>query len=219
MIKILIAEDEEAIANLVSMNLKRYGYECQIALDGNQAAELLQEQSFQLCLFDIMLPEIDGYELFAYADSFDIPVIFLTAKGETMDKVKGLRLGAQDYITKPFEILELIARVENVLRRTNKLEQTMDIAGLHIDMASRIVTRDGEQIDLTYKEYDVLLLFLNNPNVALYRELIYERVWDKPYMGDSRTVDLHVQRLRKKAGLEAEIEAVYKVGYRFRSKA
>lgn len=218
MIKILIVEDEEAIANLIYKNLHRCGYECRIALDGKRAADLLQEHSFQLCLLDIMLPGIDGYELFSYADALKIPVIFLTAKGETMDKVKGLRMGAQDYITKPFEILELIARVENVLRRTNRLEQTMDICGLHIDMVSRSVMRDGRHIDLTYKEYDLLMLFVSNTNVALYRELIYERVWGSSFMGDSRTVDLHVQRLRKKAGLEKEIEAVYKVGYRFRGE-
>jgi DNA-binding response OmpR family regulator len=163
-----------------------------------------------------MLPGIDGYELLEYAKGLDIPVIFLTAKGETLDKVKGLREGAEDYITKPFEILELLARVENVLRRYHKAAQEFDTCGLHINIPSRTVTRDGKSIDLTYKEFDLLLLFVRNRGVALYREMIYEQVWDSPYMGDSRTVDLHVQRLRKKAGLEHEIEAVYKVGYRFR---
>jgi DNA-binding response OmpR family regulator len=216
MIKILIVEDEAAIANLVRMNLRNAGYDCTVAYSGTEGADRLAEQNFDLCILDIMLPGIDGYELLEYAKGLDIPVIFLTAKGETLDKVKGLREGAEDYITKPFEILELLARVENVLRRYHKAAQEFDTCGLHINIPSRTVTRDGKNIDLTYKEFDLLLLFVRNRGVALYREMIYEQVWDSPYMGDSRTVDLHVQRLRKKAGLEHEIEAVYKVGYRFR---
>lgn len=218
MIKILIVEDEEAIANLIRMNLCNAGYKCQVSYRGDEGADLLTENSFDLCIFDIMLPGIDGYELLEYAKRLEIPVIFLTAKGETLDKVKGLREGAEDYITKPFEILELVARVENVLRRYQKVKQEMDVCGLHINIPSRSVQRDGKEIELTYKEFDLLLLFVRNPNVALNREMIYEHVWDSTYMGDSRTVDLHVQRLRKKAGLEHEIEAVYKVGYRFRGR-
>lgn len=218
MIRILIVEDEEAIANLVRMNLVKAGYECHVAASGTAGADRLAECQYDLCILDIMLPEIDGYELLEYAKGMDIPVIFLTAKGETPDKVRGLRLGAEDYITKPFDILELMARVDTVLRRYRKTEQELDVCGLHIDIPSRRVTRGEQEIELTYKEFDLLLLFVRNPNVALYREMIYERVWDSPYMGDSRTVDLHVQRLRKKAGLEQEIEAVYKVGYRFRRK-
>lgn len=218
MIRILIVEDEEAIANLVRMNLVKAGYECHVAASGTAGADRLSECQYDLCILDIMLPEIDGYELLEYAKGMDIPVIFLTAKGETPDKVRGLRLGAEDYITKPFDILELMARVDTVLRRYRKTEQELDVCGLHIDIPSRRVTRGEQEIELTYKEFDLLLLFVRNPNVALYREMIYERVWDSPYMGDSRTVDLHVQRLRKKAGLEQEIEAVYKVGYRFRRK-
>ena len=152
--------------------------------------------------------------MLAYAKSIELPVIFLTAKGETADKVKGLQAGADDYITKPFEVLELLARVENILRRFEKTARCIDILDLHIDTVSRTVTKSGVPLKLTYKEFDLLLLFVRNPNVALYREVIYEHVWDSTYMGDSRTVDLHVQRLRKKAGLENQIEAVYKVGYR-----
>lgn len=218
MIRILVVEDEEAIAKLVCMNLKKAGYRCDMALDGAQGADFLQENEYDLCLLDIMLPQIDGYELLEYANSLNVPVIFLTAKGETLDKVRGLRLGAEDYITKPFEILELLARVDTVLRRYHKAEQQLWVSGLTIDIPSRRVTRGDQEIELTYKEFDLLLLFVRNPNIALYREMIYERVWGSQYMGDSRTVDLHVQRLRKKAGLEKEIEAVYKVGYRFRGK-
>lgn len=214
--RILIVEDEEAIANLIYMNLNTAGYHCEIAYDGKEGADMLSLRYYDLCLFDIMLPEIDGYELLAYAKSMEIPVIFLTAKGETEDKVRGLRAGADDYITKPFEILELLARVENVLRRFQKTSQTIQLLDLSIDIPSRSVTKGGIPLKLTYKEFDLLLLFMQNPNIALYRESIYERVWDAPYFGDGRTVDLHVQRLRKKAGLEKQIETVYKVGYRFR---
>lgn len=213
--KILIVEDEEPIANLIRMNLSNAGYACEVAYDGLEGADKMQMEHYDLCLLDIMLPEINGYELLEFAQSIDLPVIFLTAKGETTDKVKGLRSGAEDYITKPFEVLELLARVENVLRRFQKMDKTMDVLDLHIDIASRNVYKNGELLKLTFKEFDLLLLFVRNPNVALYREVIYEHVWQSSYMGDSRTVDLHVQRLRKKAGLEKNIEAIYKVGYRF----
>lgn len=215
--KILIVEDEEAIANLIRINLQHAGYSCEVANDGNTGADMLEKNSYDLCLFDIMLPGINGYELLEYAKSLNMPVIFLSAKGETIDKVKGLRLGADDYITKPFEIIELLARVENVLRRFHKVEQDISIGDLEINVVARTVRKGGRDINLTCKEFDLLLLFMRNPDRALYREMIYEQVWDSPYMGDSRTVDLHVQRLRRKAGLEQQIESVYKVGYRFRS--
>ncbi len=213
--RILVVEDEEPIADLIRMSLGKAGYYCDVSGDGEEGANQLQAEHYDLCLFDIMLPKVDGYELLAYAESMKIPVIFLTAKGRTEDKVKGLRAGADDYITKPFDVLELLARVENVLRRYEKTAASIDVLDLHIDIASRTVTRKGVPIRLTYKEFDLLLLFVRNPDVALYREVIYEHVWESSYMGDGRTVDLHVQRLRKKAGLEKYIETVYKVGYRF----
>lgn len=213
--RILVVEDEEPIANLIKMSLKNAGYHCDVSYDGEAGANQMQAEHYDLCLLDIMLPKVDGYELLDYAKSMDLPVIFLTAKGRTQDKVKGLRAGADDYITKPFDVLELLARVESVLRRYEKTETSMDVMDLHIDIASRTVTKKGVPLRLTYKEFDLLLLFVRNPGVALYREVIYEHVWESSYMGDSRTVDLHVQRLRKKAGLDRQIEAVYKVGYRF----
>lgn len=213
--KILIVEDEEPIANLINMSLRSSGYSCDVSFDGQDGADKMMCGQYDLCLLDIMLPKINGYELLDYAKSIHLPVIFLTAKGETADKVRGLRSGAEDYITKPFEVLELLARVENVLRRFDKAENTIDVLDLHIDIVSRTVTKKGVPLQLTYKEFDLLLFFVRNPNVALYREVIYERVWDSSYMGDSRTIDLHVQRLRKKAGLSQYIKAVYKVGYRF----
>lgn len=217
MIRILIAEDEEPIAKLIKMNLCRAGYECVWAADGEKAADLMDTGRFDLVLLDIMLPGINGYELMDYARALELPVIFLTALGTTENKVKGLKMGAEDYLAKPFEIVELLARVETVLRRYHKTETVMAVHDVMIDTASRAVTRNGEEIPLTMKEFDLLLLLARNQNIALYRENIYETVWGGEYMGQSRTVDLHIQRLKKKLGWDKEIAAVYKVGYRLES--
>ena len=214
MIRILIAEDEEPIANLLQKNLSRAGYDCIWAPDGQKAADLMEREGIDLVLLDVMLPGINGYELMEYARELMIPVIFLTALGTTKDKVKGLKMGADDYLTKPFEIVELLARVEAVLRRYHKTENRFQVFDILIDTASRQVTRNGEAISLTMKEFDLLLLLVRNRNIALYRETIYENVWGGEYMGQSRTVDLHIQRLKKKLNWDSEITAVYKVGYR-----
>ncbi|MBQ8857200.1 MAG: response regulator transcription factor [Lachnospiraceae bacterium] len=214
MIRILIVEDEKSISELIKINLKKAGYACECVYDGASAADIVEKQYFDLILLDVMLPKIDGFELMNYIKSLEIPVIFLTAKASVEDRVKGLRLGADDYLTKPFEIVELLARVEAVLRRYHKTENILRIKDIVIDTASRIVWKDSQPVNLTKKEYELLLLFVRNKNIALYRETIYERIWGGEYFGDSRTVDLHVQRLRKKVGLEENIVAVYKVGYR-----
>lgn len=214
MVKILIAEDEEPIANLICMNLKKAGYACECAYDGQEAADRMEEGHYDLLLLDIMLPKINGYELMEYAKSIQLPVIFITAMDSTENKVKGLKMGAEDYLAKPFEIVELLARVEAVLRRCNKIGRMLHILDVDIDLSSRTVMQDNQQILLTLKEYELLLFFARNPNIALYREVIYEQVWEKEYTGDSRTVDLHVQRLKKKLGWDKHICAVYKIGYR-----
>lgn len=214
MVKILIVEDEEPISNLIRMNLTKAGYQCKCAFDGQTAADMMAENSFDLVLLDIMLPKINGYELMEYAKSMELPVIFITAMGTVDNKVKGLRQGADDYITKPFEIVELLARVEAVLRRYQKAEKTVKILDIEVDIPSRTVMQNGSQVMLTLKEFELLLLFIRNKNVALYRDTIYENVWESEYMGESRTVDLHVQRLKKKLKWEDKIVAVYKVGYR-----
>ena len=214
MVKILIAEDEEPIANLIRMNLKKAGYACECAYDGQEAADRMEEGHYDLLLLDIMLPKINGYELMEYAKSIQLPVIFITAMDSTENKVKGLKMGAEDYLAKPFEIVELLARVEAVLRRCNKIGRMLHILDADIDLSSRTVMQDNQQILLTLKEYELLLFFARNPNIALYREVIYEQVWEKEYTGDSRTVDLHVQRLKKKLGWDKHICAVYKIGYR-----
>ena len=213
--KILIAEDEAPIANMISTALEGAGYHCTWAADGGAAADLLDTAPFDLVLLDIMLPKADGYEVLEYCKSLDTPVIFLTAKGTVQDRVKGLRLGAEDYITKPFELMELLARVETVLRRCGKTGRVLSLPpDIEVDTAGRVVKRGGVPVALTAKEYDLLLLFLQNKNIALYRDRIYERVWGEEFLGDSRTVDLHIQRMRKKLGLEKRLVAVYKVGYR-----
>ncbi|MGN0250725.1 MAG: response regulator transcription factor [Oliverpabstia sp.] len=214
MIRILIVEDDEAIANLLRMNLMKSGYECEMAEDGERAADLLEVSSYDLVILDIMLPKMNGYEVLEYAKSLEIPVIFLTAMGETAQKVRGLRMGAEDYICKPFEITELLARVETVLRRYKKTDARLYLLDIVIDTESRMVFQNGKQVELTLKEYELLLLFVRNKNRALYRETIYENVWGGEYPGTGRTVDLHVQRLKKKLGLEEHITAIYKVGYR-----
>lgn len=214
MIDILIAEDEEAIANLIRLSLTKEGYACTVAHDGAKAADLLEKNHYDLVLLDIMLPQIDGLELMEYIRPMEIPVIFITAKNAVADKVKGLRAGAEDYIVKPFEIVELLARVDVVLRRYRKNAVVLQIGGLEIDTYAMQVWRDGQEINLTKKEYDLLLLFAQNPKRALFRETIYERVWGEEYQFGSKTVDLHVQRLRKKVGWEHQLQAVNKVGYR-----
>ena len=215
MLQILVVEDEQSISNLIKINLTRAGYACDCAYDGLAAVDMLDKKPYDLVLLDIMLPGADGYEIMDYIAPLEIPVIFLTAKASVADRVKGLRMGADDYLTKPFEIVELLARVESVLRRYHKTEQVLTEGDLVVDTASRTVTKKGETISLTKKEFDLLLLFVRNKNIALYRETIYERIWGGEYMGDSRTVDLHVQRMRKKAGLEEQIQTVYRVGYRY----
>lgn len=214
MIRILVVEDEQAISNLIAVNLRKAGYACDCVYDGMSAADALEEGAYDLVLLDVMLPEVDGYELMGYIAPLGIPVIFLTAKASVADRVKGLRLGADDYLTKPFEIIELLARVETVLRRCHKTEQFLTEGDLVVDTASRTVKKNGTMVNLTNKEYELLLLFVRNKNIALYRETIYERIWGGEYTGDSRTVDLHVQRMRRKVGWEDKIVTVYKVGYR-----
>lgn len=214
MIKILIVEDEEPISNLIRMSLTKAGYHCEQAFDGESAADAIEGGYYDLILLDIMLPGINGYELLEYIKTKEIPVIFITAMGYLDDRVKGLRAGAEDYITKPFEMLEVQARIETVLRRYHKMEDKIEIFDTTIDLSSRTVMQGGKQIMLTWKEFELLLFFVRNKNIALYRETIYENIWDSDYMGDSRTVDLHVQRLRKKLNWGDKIQSVYKVGYR-----
>lgn len=214
MIRILAVDDEKPIVDLLKLVLSRTGYQCVAAYDGVQAADLIERESFDLILLDVMLPGIDGFELMDYIRTTDTPVIFLTAKHAVADRVKGLRMGAEDYIVKPFDVLELVARVDGVLRRHGKLVDDIQIGDLQIQTDSMQVRRKGEDIPLTKKEYDLLLLLAQNKGMVLSKETIYNRVWGGEYPENTRTVELHVQRLKKKIGWEDKIKTVYGMGYR-----
>ena len=189
---ILIVDDEAPIRALIRLTLERAGYTCDEAATGTEAADKIEANTYDLALLDIMLPGPDGYELLDYLRSVQTPVIFLTAKTAVADRVRGLHLGADDYITKPFEPTELVARVEAVLRRCGKAQGTLAAFDVVLDPAARRVTRSG---------------------IVLYREVLYERVWGLDAEYDSRTLDLHIQRLRKKLGWKNEIRTVFRVGY------
>lgn len=214
MVQILIVEDEKPISELLRLTLSKASYHCTCVYDGVEAANIVDKEVFDLILLDIMLPGIDGFELMEYIRGLGTPVIFLTAKNSVNDRVRGLRMGAEDYIIKPFEILELLARVEGVLRRHGKLQSIICIDDIEINTLSMVVTKNGEEIPFTKKEYDILLLFARNPGIVLHKSTIYERVWGGDYPDNTRTVELHVQRMKKKAGWDEKIKAVYSVGYR-----
>lgn len=214
MIKILVAEDDEAIRDLIAINLQMVGYEVIKAIDGQEAKEIIDKEDLDLILLDVTMPKIDGFSLIHHIKNKGIPVIFVTAKESVLDRVKGLRLGAEDYIVKPFEAIELIARIEVVLRRYGSVNTIIKFKNLEICQDQRVVKLDGKPIELTLKEYHLLLLFLKNKNIALSREQILEKVWGFDYLGESRTVDIHVQRLREKLDLKDNIRTIFKVGYR-----
>lgn len=216
--KILIVEDEKGISDLTRFSLEAAGYQCECAYDGMVAADMIEENKYDLILLDIMLPKVDGYELLEFIKNYDIPVIFVSAKGQVEDRVKGLRMGAEDYLVKPFEVVELLARVETVLRRFGRGDQKIIVAGADIYPDSYRVIRNGQEISLTTKEFDLMLLFARNRNIALFRDKIYESVWGGEYLEECRTVDLHVQRLRKKMHWENNIVSVHKIGYRLEDK-
>ncbi|MBE5958411.1 MAG: response regulator transcription factor [Lachnospiraceae bacterium] len=214
MIEILIIEDEKAISELIRLNLTLENYCCTVASDGNTAANILEEKNFDLIILDVMLPGIDGFELMEYIRPLGIPVIFLTAKASLEDRMKGLTSGAEDYIVKPFEIVELLARIKIVLRRYNKDEKVIKYKNITLDEENVRAYLDGEAVDLTLKEFDLLDMFMRNKNITLFREQIYEKIWGSEVSTESRTLDLHVQRLRKKLSLDNSLKTIFKVGYR-----
>lgn len=212
--KVLIVEDDEAIANLIKINLAAAGYDCTCAFDGREGADCIEKENFDLILLDIMLPGIDGYELLEYVKPIGTPIIFLTAKGRVEERIKGLKLGADDYIVKPFQVGELLAHVEALLRRCRKGDKRLFFHDVEIDLDSRTVTKGGELVELTVKEFDLLAELIRNKNIALYRDRLYEKVWGEPYMGNTRTLDSHIQRLRRKLEWEDDIKTVFRIGYR-----
>ena len=217
MAKILIVEDKKAINNLIKKNLELVGHQCVSVFDGISANEIVETQDFDLILLDIMLPGADGFQVIERLTK-EIPVIFLTARDGISDKVKGLRLGAHDYIVKPFDILELQARVEGVLKRTEKSSELFKLGEVEVDMNSRLVRFKGEIIDFKPQEYRLIEALIVNRNIALPREKLLEIAWDYDYMGDSRTIDVHIHTIRKKLEWEDVIKTVYKMGYRLEIK-
>ena len=218
MIKILIVDDEKPICDLIDLNLSAAGYFCKSVQDGMKAIELIEKETFDLILLDIMLPGVDGFDIMEYIRPLKIPVIFITAKGDVKDRVKGLRLGAEDYIVKPFEILELLARVEAVLRRVHAGAEVFDLGDCHVEFGTHRVFVAGHEVALTPQEFMLLGVLVRNRNLALSREKLLQLAWGYDYEGDTRTVDVHIQKLRKKLGFEDRIQTVYKLGYRLSTK-
>ena len=215
---ILIAEDERPIADLIELTLTGAGYACEQANDGGTAADLIAEHDYELAVLDIMLPGIDGYELLGYLRSTGTPVIFVTARTSLQDRVRGLNLGADDYLTKPFEPLELVARVESVLRRAGRANVVLRAFGVELDPAAHTVTRDGRPVHLAPREFELLELLMRNRGLTLYREVLYERLWGDDEAFDTRPLDLCIARLRRKLGWKDEIRTVFRVGYRLEKK-
>lgn len=212
MTKILIVEDDRHINELIKRNLKLVGYDCDQAYDGKNALEIFRKDKYDLILLDVMLPNSSGFELIP--EIKDTPVIFVTAKGELKDKLQGLSLGAEDYIVKPFEMLELIARVGVVLKRYKKAEETFQLGDAMVYLDKRSVYVRGREMDITPREYSLLETLIINKNIALSREKLLDIAWGYDYEGETKTVDVHIQKLRKKLGWESYIKTIVKLGYR-----
>lgn len=212
--KILIVEDEEAIHELISMNLRLVGYEYVDAYNGAEALDAVDRDALDLVLLDVLLPEMDGFSVMEKIKDKGIPVIFITACDSLPDRMKGFTLGAEDYITKPFEVLELLARIKVVLRRNKRAETEYRIGDVCIKVEERNVYKGGAFVPLTAQEFSLLLALIENKNIALSREKLLEIAWGFDYEGDTRTVDVHIRKLRQKLGWEEHIRTVYKMGYR-----
>ena len=218
MAKILIVEDEKPIRNLIKRNLELMGHICMEASDGDEAAEIIMENPFDLMVFDVMLPGKDGFELLELVRlrlKLATPVIFLTAKESIDDRLKGLSLGADDYISKPFVLRELLLRVQAVLRRTMKEEESLFFDDIEVRFSSKKVFRKGLEVCLTPKEYCLLETLILNRNIVLSREKLLTLVWGYDYEGESRTVDVHIRQIRAKLDLKERLKTLYKMGYRF----
>lgn len=213
--KILIIEDDLSISELIEMNLNVAGYETKILYDGKEAIDFLENnQDFDLVLLDLMLPGADGFQVLSCLNHKKLPVICLTARGDIASKVKGLKEGAEDYIVKPFEMLELLVRMEKVLERFGKYEEVLYIKDIEINITERIVKKEDTMIYLKPMEFELLIALAKNKNRVLTRERLLQMVWGQDYMGETRTVDVHIGQLRKKLALHEEIKSIPKVGYR-----
>ena len=214
MANILVVEDEVAIADLLLLNLKLAGYIGSHIDDGDGVLDAIALNKPDLIVLDVMLPGKSGFELMREIEPLGIPVIFLTAKDGIDDRVMGLKLGADDYVVKPFAAVELITRIETVLKRCKTKETVFSVDDVEVYMDEHLVLLDGERIELTSKEFTLLITLIQNKNVALSRDRLLELIWGYDYLGETRTVDVHIQKLRKKLRLENRINTVYKLGYR-----
>ena len=214
MAKILIVEEDVNIAKMLEVTLSIGGYESERCDNGKKAVDLVTSQSYDLVLLDVMLPDMDGFKVIEYIDKEETAVIFLTALQDVMDKVKGLKLGAEDYIVKPFETVELLARIEVVLRRKHKSNNTIHYGDITMNIDEHTVKKGDDYVSLTPKEFDILAFFLQNQDIALTRERLLATVWGYEFMGETRTVDIHVQQIRKKMGLHNKLVTIPKLGYR-----
>lgn len=213
--RILVVEDDNAIAEAIGLNLMLSDYDYKLIDDGAAVAALLKEDhSFDLALLDVMLPNLDGFALMEHMERYNIPVLYLTAKIDLASRIKGLRLGAEDYIVKPFEMLELLVRIEKILARNGKLNSVIRYKDLTVDTEKRTVEKHGEQIRLQPLEFDLLVRFMKFKNCTLSRDRLLSEVWGFDFAGGTRTVDIHVAHLRKKLGPDLNIVAVTKLGYR-----
>jgi len=213
--RVMVVEDEEAIAKMIAMNLRAAGMEPVIFYDGEAASQsLASDHNYQIALLDIMLPKKDGFAVFEDIKPYGIPVIFLTAKDDLDSKITGLQGGAEDYIVKPFEVLELLVRMEKVMERNKSTANILNVCGLEINLSEHRVKRGTEEITLKLKEFDLLVVLAQNKNTAVSREQLLSLVWGSNYLGETRTVDVHIGQLRKKLNLHKEIVTVPKIGYR-----
>lgn len=213
--RILVVEDEAAISDFIAVNLEYTGYACDVFADGLLAERHISaDHAYDLALLDVMLPGLDGFALLGHLKQYGIPVIFLTAKTDVASKVKGLREGAEDYIVKPFEILELLVRIEKVLGRTGKTDRVLRFDGIVTDVENRVVTKDGKEVALKPLEFDLWTMLVRYKNRTLPRERLLNEIWGIDYVGGTRTVDVHIAQLRKKLGLAEQIRSIPKTGYR-----
>lgn len=213
MARILVLEDERAINDLIALNLGMVGHEAVQAFTGREALALATEGRFDLLILDVLLPDTDGFSVYEKLEG--TPAIFVTALGETANKVKGFERGADDYLVKPFEMTELLLRVEAILRRTQKSEAHYCLDGMDIDFNAKTVSLHGVPVELTMQEYTLLEVLVKNRNIALSRQKLMKEAWGVTFIGESRTVDVHIQRLRKKLDLDNRIKTVFRYGYRF----
>ena len=215
---ILIVEDDKEIREGVQIYLQSQGYKVFQAADGVEGLEVLEKEEIHLAIVDIMMPRMDGWEVCRTIRKYSkVPIIMLTARGEERDELQGFSLGVDEYISKPFSPKILVARVEAILRRSNVMgTESTEVGGIRIDKAARQVTIDGNPIDLSYKEFELLNYFVENQGLALSREKILNNVWNYDYFGDARTIDTHVKKLRSKLGDKGDmIKTIWGMGYKF----